>query len=101
MAIRNPGRCPGLCACWAFSPSLPKSETLVYLAIKHMALTSLTSLNSLTSTFAKVEFFNFSHEAHSFLILLHRLTQIKQLFEISYIMLTKNNYLVKYSRICK
>ena len=101
MSIRNPGRCPGLCACWAFSPSLPKSETLVYLAIKHMALTSLTSLNSLTSTFAKVEFFNFSQEAHSFLILLHRLTQIKQLIEIPYIMLTKNNYLVKYSRICK
>ena len=66
-----------------------------------MALTSLTSLNSLTSTFAKVEFFNFSHEAHSFSILLHRLTQIKQLIEIPYIMLTKNNYLVKYSRICK
>ena len=29
MAIRNPGRCPGLCACWAFSPSLTKSETLI------------------------------------------------------------------------
>ena len=26
-----------------------------YLAVKHMALTSLTSLNSLTSPFAKVE----------------------------------------------
>ena len=29
---------------------------VVYLAIKHMALTSLTPLNPLTSPFAKVEF---------------------------------------------
>ena len=31
----------------------------VYLAIKHMALTSLTSLNSLTFPFAKVELIKF------------------------------------------
>ena len=34
----------------------PIAFFVVYLAIKHMALTSLTSLNSLTSTFAKVEY---------------------------------------------
>ena len=35
---------------------IANSFFVVYLAIKHLALTSLTSLNSLTSPFAKVEF---------------------------------------------